>query len=143
MGGDSDDDESMGIDTSRSLSQDYVQCEIDRWDKFDDINSFLGNEDSLLDYFALFTVHSVSYPLMFGLFQSIAGCLGVEANSERVFSCSGRISDPSMKPKTLSKYSFIAFNSHLEPSMKEIKEAYTQAYKSLTPTEEVSNNHVG
>jgi hypothetical protein len=81
--------------------------------------------------------------LMFGLFQSIAGCLGVEANSERVFLCSGRISDPSMKPKTLSKYSFIAFNLHLEPSMKEIKEAYAQAYKSLKPTEEVSNNHVG
>jgi hypothetical protein len=71
------------------------------------------------------------FPLHFAVFRSVAHCINVEANTERLFSFSGRISDPNMSPSTLSKYAYIAKNADLEPSLSEVKAAYCKKYKSF------------
>jgi hypothetical protein len=71
------------------------------------------------------------FPLHFAVFRSVAPCITVEANNERLFLFSGRISDPNMSPSTLSKCTYIVKNADLKPPLTEIKAAYCKKYKSF------------
>jgi hypothetical protein len=110
--------------------------------RFDDFDEHI-REDGLLDNCAMWDAVRLLFPLHFSLFRSVGHCLTVEANTERLFSFAGRISDPNMTPATLSKYAFISKNSQLLPSMTQIKEAYSKKYKSWALPTEVRLGSVG
>lgn len=105
MGEDSDDEcgsyealESVG---GMGASVNAWEEEIERWRTFD-VSPFIG-PDGLLNYYDLFTQVKELFPLHWAVFRRVAPCVTVEANVERLFSCSGRLSDPSMNASTLCK----------------------------------------
>jgi hypothetical protein len=122
----SDEDELAGTEEGGMV--DVVTSEAELWKNIDKatIREFTDKE-GLVNEFALVYKMRQTCPLHYIVFKQVSSHLGHEANSEQLFSQSGKLSDDNgkMDPHRLAVWTSIGVNRSIyEPSTKQIMERY-------------------
>ena len=112
---------------------DAVADEADRWKRMDKyvIESFT-DDDGVINEMALHYKHRSSFPLHYCVFKQVSSHLSHEANTERLFSLAGALSDGNGKmcPDNLATWTSIGANMDIyKPSADLIFKRY---FKNLS-----------
>ena len=109
--GDDSEAEPVASDADEDAGSDTVMSEVSRWTTLDraTVNKY-KDADSLVNKFALMFELRAFFPLHYFLFRQTACHIAHEANTEQLFSLSGRLSDPNLNPLELGILAKISSN---------------------------------
>ena len=92
--------------------------------------SFIGEDDDLLNEFEMMWAMRDRFPLHFIVFKQTACHLAHEANVEQVFSRAGLLSDPNLLPAHLATLVKVGFNKMaFVPLLAAIKDKYYEKFR--------------
>ena len=129
-----DEEDEANTGTAGSDAEEYgsdpVFNEVTQWKNLDrNLINKHKDKDGLVNEFALLYEVRLSFPLHYILFRQTASHIAHEANSERLFSLSGRLADPNMDPKELGIFAKLASNASVyKPSYDAILQRYMDKF---------------